>query len=197
MVHAQSSLSRLYEGRVVQELEMSGAISLTERDVFFYLFLEVGAAYDPALLNKSMQELWARDLIDDIYSEVTPVDGGVKVAIHIVERPLLISIEYQGLKKLKRSDMTELIDRERLNLYEGLSLSKGELARFEAAIERAYAEKGYRFADATISLEPVSEYEQRVVVFVDEGNKVKIGRVSFDGNEVFSQSKLRGSRDNP
>ena len=191
--HAQSSQSRLYEGRRIQELEMSGAISLTEQDLLFYLGLEVGSPYDPALLNKNMLELWDRDLIDDIYSEVTPVDGGVKVAIHIVERPLLISIDYQGLKKLKRSDMTEIIDRERLELYEGLYLSKGELARFEAAIEAAYAEKGYRFADATVSLEPVSEYEQRVVVFVDEGNKVKIGRVSFDGNEVFSQSKLRGS----
>ena len=192
-VPAQPSQSHLYDGRLIQELEMTGAISLSEQDVFFYLFLEVGNPYDPALLNKSMKELWGRGLIDDIYADVTPVDSGVKVAIHLVERPLLISIEYQGLKKLKRSDMSELIDRERLNLYEGLSLSKGELARFEVAIEGAYAEKGYRFADATMSLEPVSEYEQRVVVFVDEGNKVKIGKVSFDGNEVFSQSKLRSS----
>lgn len=190
---AQTQTSRRYARERIQALEIQGAISLTEGDLLFYLDLEIGGIYDPGLVNRRIQELWARELIDDIWSEVTPVEGGVKVVIHLVERPLLVSIDYQGLKKLKRLDMTEVIDRERLNLYEGAYLDKGELARFEVAIEALYAEKGYRFADAQVSLEPVSDYEQRVVVFVDEGNKVKIGKVSFDGNEVFSQSKLRGS----
>ena len=192
-IPAQSPASRRYAGLTVRDVSIVGALALDVKDLLFYLDLENGRPFDPELLNQRMLELWDRDLIDDIWVEVAAVDGGVKVVVHIEDRPLLLSIDYQGLKKLKRSDMTELIDHERLELYEGLYLSKGELARFEAAIEELYAEKGFRFADASISLEPVSIYEQRVVVLIDEGNKVKIGKVTFDGNEVFSMGKLRGA----
>ncbi len=182
-----------YAGQTLVSVDVQNNKALTDEDLLFYFDLVIGERYDPDELNAKIRETWDRDLLDGIEVDVVEVEGGVSVTLYVVERPLLVSIEYEGLKKLKRSDMSELIDSERLDLYEGLYLSKGELARFETAIEDLYEEKGYRFADATIQLEPVSDYEQRVVVFVDEGNKVKIGKVSFDGNEVFSQGKLRST----
>ncbi len=190
---AQSPASRRYAGLTIEEVSIVGSAALDAQDVLFYLDLENGRPFDPRLLNQRMLELWNRDLIEDIWVEATALGDGVAIVVHVEDRLLLLSIDYQGMKKLKRNDMTELIDRERLDLYEGLYLSKGELARFEAAIEALYAEKGFRFADAAISLESVSEYEQRVVVIIDEGSKVKIGKVTFDGNEAFSMGKLRGA----
>lgn len=183
--------SREYAGREIRELEVRGNVILTQEDLLYYLGLESGARYDPEVLNQRVKELWGRDLVDDIRVDVTPVDLGVRVEITLEERPLLVSIDYQGLDKLKRSDIAEMIDRKRLELFEGTYLSRGELARLEAEIEALYTEKGYRFADASVQIEPVSDYEQRVVVIIDEGDKVKIGRVSFDGNEVFGEGKLR------
>jgi len=184
--------SREYAGREIREVEVEGNVTLTDEDLLFYLGLEVGARYDPAELNRRLKELWDRDLVDDLSVEATTVgDDGVRIEVEIEERPLLVSIDYQGLDKLKRTDIIEMIDQQRLELFEGSHLSKGELARLEAEIEALYAAKGYRFADATVQLEKVSAYELRVVVLIDEGDKVKIGKVDFDGNEVFGDGTLR------
>ncbi|HVR30646.1 MAG TPA: outer membrane protein assembly factor BamA [Thermoanaerobaculia bacterium] len=186
--------SREHAGREIAEVGVEGNVTLTEQDLLFYLGLEVGSRYDPTELNRRLKELWERDLIDDISIAVEPVgDDRVRIEVEIEERPLLVSIDYQGLDKLKRSDITEMIDRKRLELFEGSHLSKGELARLEAEIEALYAEKGYRFADAAVQLERVSQYELRVLVIIDEGDKVKIGKVTFDGNEVFGDGTLRSA----
>jgi outer membrane protein insertion porin family len=186
--------SREYAGRTIREVAVEGNVTLTDEDLLFYLGIEVGARYDPAALNQRLKELWERDLVDDLAIEAEAVgDDGVRLEVTIEERPLLVSIDYQGLDKIKRTDIVEMIDKQRLELFEGSHLSKGELARLESEIEALYADKGYRFADAAVQLEEVSDYELRVVVLIDEGDKVKIGKVTFDGNEVFGDGTLRGA----
>jgi outer membrane protein insertion porin family len=190
---AQTPQSREFAGREIKQVEVEGNITLTEEDLLYYLGLELGSTYDPAQLNERLKELWDRDLIDDVEVEAEPLEDGVSIKVTIEERPTLVSIDYQGLDKLKRTDITEMIDKKRLELFEGSQLSKGELARLETEIEALYADKGYRFADATVQLERVSDHELRVMVLIDEGDKVKIGKVSFDGNEVFGDGTLRSA----
>ena len=185
--------SRNFAGLPIQEVRVQGNITLTEEDLLYYLGLDLGTAYDPGQLNQRLKELWDRDLIDAVDIDVSPLDQGVAITVTIEERPTLVSIDYQGLDKLKRTDITEMVDKKRIELFEGSQLSKGELARLETEIESLYADKGYRFADAAVQLERVSDHELRVVVQIDEGDKVKIGKVSFDGNEVFGDGTLRSA----
>jgi outer membrane protein insertion porin family len=185
--------SRDLAGREIKAVRVEGNVTLTEEDLLYYLGLEPGSKYDPAQLNDRLKELWDRDLIDDVEIDAEPLEDGVAIKVTIEERPTLVSIDYQGLDKLKRTDITEMIDKKRLELFEGSQLSKGELARLEAEIETLYADKGYRFADATVQLERVSDHELRVMVLIDEGDKVKIGKVTFDGNEVFGDGTLRSA----
>ncbi|HEX2466039.1 MAG TPA: outer membrane protein assembly factor BamA [Thermoanaerobaculia bacterium] len=185
--------SREFAGLEIKAVTVEGNVTLTEEDLLYYLGLEPGSKYDPAQLNDRLKELWDRDLIDDVQIDTEPLEGGVAIKVTIEERPTLVSIDYQGLDKLKRTDITEMIDKKRLELFEGSQLSKGELARLESEIEALYADKGYRFADATVQLERVSDHELRVMVLIDEGDKVKIGKVTFDGNEVFGDGTLRSA----
>ncbi len=185
--------SRDLAGREIKTVSVEGNVTLTEEDLLYYLGLEPGSKYDPAQLNDRLKELWDRDLIDDVQIDAEPLEDGVAIKVTIEERPTLVSIDYQGLDKLKRTDITEMIDKRRLELFEGSQLSKGELARLESEIEALYADKGYRFADATVQLERVSDHELRVMVLIDEGDKVKIGKVTFDGNEVFGDGTLRSA----
>jgi outer membrane protein insertion porin family len=66
----------------------------------------------------------------------------------------------------------------------------GELARLEAAIEQLYADKGYRFAEVDYLLEPSGPAEVRAVFTVDEGDRVRIRDIGFEGNTVFPDWRL-------
>ncbi len=182
---------QILAGRTIEEVRFEGLVTLAEDSLAFYLNLEPGQTYDPRALNAKLKELWGRELVDDVEIVAEPTDAGVRIVVRIVERPILVSLDYEGQKKLKRSDIGDHLDRERVAVYEGLPLNRGELARLKAEVAQLYADSGYRFADIDIQIEPVSESEVRVLVSIDEGNKVKIGNIQFEGNEVFSTGKLQ------
>ena len=178
-------------GQPIAAVEYQGLRTLSEETLNYYLGLEVGAAFDPFTLDKNLKALWDRHLLDDISVEASPTPAGVHVLLRIVERPVLRSVQYEGLKKLGQTDIQDRFDKEQIRLREGSPLDLGELARARQELVNMYAEKGYRFATVQYELEEVSPGERRVRFTVDEGTKVKIGKIEFDGNTVLSERRLR------
>jgi len=81
---------------VIRAIDFRGLRALPEETLTFYLGLEVGAALDEAALDRRIHELWERRLVDDIEVEKLPAEqGGVKLVITVLERPILRSIVYE------------------------------------------------------------------------------------------------------
>ncbi|HVS01184.1 MAG TPA: outer membrane protein assembly factor BamA [Thermoanaerobaculia bacterium] len=178
-------------GQVVESIEWEGLRSLSEETLRYYLGLQVGQPFDPVELNQKIHALWERQLVDDLTVEAEPGAQGLRLEVRVRERPVLRSIEYQGTKKLGRTEIQERIDKDRVQVREGLPLERGELERLEQTLLDMYREKGFRFADVDYQLEEVTPGEVRVRFTVDEGDKVKIGGIEFEGNTVFSDWRLR------
>jgi outer membrane protein insertion porin family len=185
------SASALLAQEVVREIEFRGLRTLPEETLRFYLGLETGSTLDPAALDRRVHELWERRLLDDIRIEKEPVDGGVRLVVTVVERPILRSFDYEGLDAVSRTDINERMAKDQIDVREGDPLDLGEIARLEAAIEELYREKGYRFADVTHRIEEVSTGERRVLFTIDEAERVRIGNLEFTGNEVYSDRRLK------
>jgi outer membrane protein insertion porin family len=175
----------------VRALELRGLHQLAEETLRFYLGLEEGQELDLAALDRRVHELWDRRLIDDLVIETEPVEGGVKLIVTVTERPILRSLDYKGLEGVSRTDIGERISKDQIEVREGDPLDLGEVRRLEAVIEEIYRDKGYRFADARWSIEEVSPSERRVIFDIDAAEKVRIGAIRFEGNEVFGDRRLR------
>lgn len=176
----------------VEAIEFRGLSTLTEETMLFYLGLRTGEPLDADELNAAIKQLWSRGLVDDIQVETVPGEsGGVKLIITVVERPVLRSVDYQGVKRVSRTDIQDKIANLHIRAREGDPVSLGELQRIKALIEELYKEKGYRFAEASYTVEDVGPNEKRVVFTVDEGDRVRIADIDFEGNEVFRDARLR------
>jgi len=189
-VLALPALAQDLVGQPIQEILYQGLESLTEDTLNYYLGLAKGEIYDAARLNEKVHALWSRNLVDDISIEAAPVAGGVQLVVSIRERPILRSIEYEGLKRISRSDINEKIITDSIRVREGDSLSLGELHRLKASIEELYAEKGFRLAEANYIIEEASRSDRRVVYSIDEGDKIRVGEIDFEGNTVFKDMRL-------
>ncbi len=183
-----------WDGAQIREVQFIGLETLSVETVEHYLLggkTEEVRSLDLEQLNERLVKLWDRKLIDDINVQVEPVDGGVKLIVRIVERPILVSIDYVGIKRVSRSDIIEQADRERISVYESQPLELGELGRLKLAIEELYKEKGYRFAEVSYLLEETGPGQRRAIFTIDEGDKVKIGDIDFDGNTIYGDWRLR------
>ena len=148
-------------GRTIESIEFRGLQALSEETLLYYLGLEPGQTFDEARLNENLQELWSRSLVDDMEVEAVPAGEAVKLVITIQERPVLRSIDYQGLKRISKTDIQDKLSSQRIRAREGEPMSLGELQRVKTLIEEMYAEKGYRFAQARYTVEDVGPNEKR------------------------------------
>ena len=182
-----------FDGMPIQKITYIGIETLSEDTLAHYLFgPERGERrLDLADLDERIRTMWKRELIDDLSVEATEEAGGVSLTIRVVERPVLVSVEYRGIKRVSRSDIGERADKDRVSVFEGQPLQRGELERMKGSIEELYKEKGYRFAQVDYTLEDVSLGQKRAVFTIDEGDKVKIGDIDFDGNTVYGDWRLR------
>jgi outer membrane protein insertion porin family len=178
-------------GRSLVELVVEGAITLAEESVLFHLGLEPGAAFDPAELDRCVRRLWDRGLLEDLVIDGERVDGGVRLVVRIVERPVVSSLEYRGLQRVRAPEIAQRLADERITVTEGSLLGRGELLRLEAAIEALYRERGFDLVDALAATEQRAGGRAAVVITVDEGQRLRVGEIRFEGNTVFADSRLR------
>jgi outer membrane protein insertion porin family len=175
----------------IAAIEFQGLRTLAEETLRYYLGIEVGTVLDEARLNRNVQQLWQRRLLDDIRIGAETVAGGVRLTVTVVERPVLRSISYEGFKRVATTDINDRILKDHLAVREGEPLDLGELHRLQAVLGEMYKEKGYRFAEVKSSVEESGPGERRVILTVDEGDRVRIADIAFDGNEIFGDRRLR------
>ncbi|MEP7011037.1 MAG: outer membrane protein assembly factor BamA [Acidobacteriota bacterium] len=179
--------------RTIEAIETKGLATLSEETLLFYLGLEVGQPLSERDLDERIKQLWERRLVDDIQVDAEPgsAGGSIKLVITVVERPILRSIDFQGLKRVSKTDVQDKIATQRIQVRENDPVSLGELQRVKTLIEELYKEKGYRFAQARYTIDDVGPNEKRVTFSVDEGNRVRIADLNFEGNTVFNDLRLR------
>ena len=104
-------------GRTIESIEFRGLQALTEDTILFYLGLQPGQTMDEAQLNRNVKELWNRSLVDDVEVEAVPAGAdAVKLIITVQERPVLRSIDYQGLKRISKTDIQDKLSTQRIRV---------------------------------------------------------------------------------
>ncbi|HVT59752.1 MAG TPA: outer membrane protein assembly factor BamA [Thermoanaerobaculia bacterium] len=182
------------EGKKVAAIEFKGLKTLSEETLLYYLGIEIGQPVAQGKLNQNLKQLWDRGLVDDIrvdYAPATPPSAGLRLTITVQERPILRSIDYEGIKRVSKTDIQDKIATQRIKVHEGEPLSLGELQRVKLLIEDLYKDKGYRFAQARYTVQDLQGNEKKVTFSVDEGDRVRIAEIKFEGDSVFGSRRLR------
>ena len=142
-----------------------------------------------------------QDVIKGVYSlglfSDVRIEGdisGDNIALYIVvdELPHLEEVTYDGNKKVDDEDLDEA-----LQVKIGQVVSPNLLQISVNKMLDIYREKGYFLAEIEPNVKPTDKKGLVHVTFkIKENRKVKIKKIEFVGNEVFSDGKLRGKMSN-
>src|SRR5436305_6201891 len=116
-------------GRTIEAIEFKGTKALSEDTLLYYLGLEPGKPLDEDALNRNVKQLWDRNLVDNVEVESIPTPAGVRLVITVTVRPLLRSIDYEGLKRISKTDLQDKMTTQRIRVHEGEPLPLGALHR--------------------------------------------------------------------
>ncbi|MFN8011977.1 MAG: outer membrane protein assembly factor BamA [Holophagaceae bacterium] len=182
--------ARAQESETIRKIEVVGAVKSTAETVIFRSGLKVGDDLRNVDLTAVLEKLWAVGLFDDIKFEVEDEPGGKRIVIRVAERPLIKEVDFRGGTEIGVTNLKDKVKEKKLEIKPDSPYDPEAARKIKALIVEQAAEKGFRNPVIDVKLEQTGSGTARLVFDIKEGGKVRIYKVVFRGNRVFSQGQL-------
>src|SRR5271157_1055818 len=135
--------------------------------------------------------LWNTGRFDDIRLETEPGRLGLIVRFIVTERRVIRSINYEGIHSVTVSEILDRFKERKVGLSVESQYDPNKIQRARNVLQEYLAERGRQFATVDPEIRQVPPSSLEVVFKVDEGPKVKVGNITFEGNNAFSARIVR------
>lgn len=140
----------------------------------------------------AIRRIFRTGLFSDVEICHEEVGGGLRIHILVQEQPRLDEYQLEGIRRSHRREL-----RDRLNLMPGFAVTNSVKSQAIQTIKRYYRERGNW--NTSVEVEEVLTDEERnrisLIFNIDPGERIKIRRIRFQGNEEFSERRLRRQLD--
>ena len=141
-------------------------------------------------ISNSITRLWGQRYFSDVKVGATIEGDSVDIELFVKERPRVYNWDFvgEGVGRGKQKDLAE-----KLKLRRGTELSDYVIDRNERLIKKEFVEKGFRNVEVKTEIEndPQMENAVNVTFHIDRKERVRVGEITFAGNEQFKAKRLR------
>lgn len=181
---AQAPAAPVAPVRTIRSLRVEGAQRIEPDTVLSYTKLRIGIPYTAETLDQAIKDLYASDLLANV--EITGVETG-DIVVVVRENPIINRVVLEGNKRLKDDKITKEIKLAPRQIFTRTAV-RADVAR----IIELYRRQGRFAANVEPKMVMLDQNRVDVIFEISEGAKSKVRQINILGNEVFSDSQLRG-----
>ena len=180
---------RLYH---IRKVNLHGVTQMSENNLRSIAGLIPGdTIYLPSnFITNSISRLWAMNYFSDVKIGAVMEGDSVDMEIYFKERPRVYSWNFigEGIGNAKKKDLAE-----KLQLKRNTELSDYIIDKNEKLLKKEFADKGFRNTEVKtiITNDSTMDNVVHVTFHIDRKDKVRVGEITFDGNETFTDRRLR------
>lgn len=140
-------------------------------------------------ITTAIRRIWKQGLVGDATISVQKIEGdNVWLVIRLAERPRLTNFYFEGIRKGQETSL-----KEDLTLIRGKIVTDAMLRNTQLAVKKFFVKKGYLNTEVKIFQErdTISTDGIRLRIVVNPKSKVKINKISLEGNENTPDNKLK------
>ena len=183
---AQSSggmmLAQVQPGGVIASIKVQGNERIETGTVLSYLVVQQGDQFDPERIDRSLKSLYATGL----FADVAISREGSTLVVRVAENPIVNRVVFEGNKKNNDEHLSGVIS------LKARSVFTPDLAEIDKKkILDEYTKKGRFGARVEPKVIKLDHNRVDVVFEIDEGVDTYISTISFVGNHVYSEDKLK------
>ncbi|HEX8891444.1 MAG TPA: outer membrane protein assembly factor BamA [Pyrinomonadaceae bacterium] len=180
--------------RLVETVDIQGNRRNRDEDLLYYVQTKPGDVFSPEQAQRDLQTLLALGFFDKTQASVETEDGargGVNVIFHVVELPIIRDIQFEGLHSVPESDVLKAFRERRIGVSKEAIKDPVKLNNAVRVIKELLAARGHPNADVTYREDEVSQTSTAITFVIKEGARVRVVEIQFEGNQIFSDGKLR------
>ncbi len=191
---AQQAPAAAQGAPTIERIEFQGNRRIRSETLRARIFSRPGDVVNEDALRRDFHALWNTQYFEDIRLELE--DSADKpnqkiVIFYLTERPIVRRIEYKGNKSVSESDILDRFKDRKVGLSIESQFDPTKIKKAEVVIKELLAEHGRQFASVKPTFERLPGTNAVKLTFnIDEGPKVKVGKIIITGNTAFSASKI-------
>ena len=176
-------LSKITYSQIINKIEITGNERVPDETIKMLSNIEVNTNVDQNDINNLIKNLYDTDFFENIKIEFN--ENVLKIVVK--ENPIISSIKIRGIKakRIKKSIIETLSLREKSSFNEIVLISE------KAKILNLLKNMGYIQANLSILKETIEDNKLNLIFDIDLGEKAKIKKISFIGNKIFKDQKLK------
>ncbi|MBE3129873.1 MAG: outer membrane protein assembly factor BamA [Acidobacteria bacterium] len=178
---------------ILEKIEIVGNDRVTLETILYYLTVREGDSYVTDQFRRDFRVLWSTGFFSNIKFEEAQGTRGRIVRITVEENPVVKAITYKTGKKVKEKDIVNKLKEKDQSILPYSYYSPYKLQRIKDTITDLLFEKGLLASKIDTEIVKQGKNEVDVLIKIDEGPKVRVGDVVFEGNTKLLPSSLKWS----
>ena len=168
---------------VIEQIKIEGNERISDEIILMFSEIDVGIDITSSTVNKIIKNLFETNF----FNNVSVVFENNLVSITVDEAPLIDKIVFDGLDSKK----IEKEIRENLKLKSRSSYNEFILSQEVNTVQSILKSLGYYFSKVDPHIEFLDNNMINLEYKIDIGKKAKIKKISFLGNKIFKDKKLK------
>ena len=178
-----SIISSVSLAEIVKKIEVFGNVRISSETIISFSSIRTNDDIDENKINESLKSLYESNFFKNVnikFKQNTLI-------IEVVENPIIQNLNLDGIKSQRiRDDIFN-----NLNLKPRGSFFEKNLIKDIDLIKSLSKDLGYYFAKVDATKEILDDNKVNITFKVDLGEKAKINKISFIGDKIYKDSKLR------
>jgi outer membrane protein insertion porin family len=180
----------------ITQIRVVGNRRIPKETILARMFTHEGDTYDPISIERDFNSLWNTGYFEDLRIEREDSEKGVILNVFVREKPTIREINYKGNNSISTSDILDRFKKEKVGLSVESQYDPTKIKQAEAVIKELLAEHGHQFATIKTDVKTIPPASVQVNFNIKEGPVVKVGRITFQGNQHVSSLDLRRAMKN-
>ena len=180
---------------LVESVEVEGNRRLRDEDILYWVTTRPGDPFNEAQVQRDYQAILALGFFDKVQSRVSTQRGprgGVEVIFTVAELPIIRDIQFEGMKAVTEADVLKEFRERRVGVSKESVFDPVKVKNAERVIKEMLSARGYPNAAVEVRQDEVSATSTALAFVVEQGERVRVVDIQFEGNQVFSDGDLRG-----
>lgn len=188
---AENAARPAQTGDFIEEVDFRGARRVPRDSLLARIFTKRGDSFDVDALRRDFMVLWNTGYFDDLRIEVEDGEVGKIVRFVVTERQIVRSIRYEGNKSATVSDILERFSERNVGLSVESRYDPTTVQRALVVLRELLGERGRQYAVVEPQVRQIPPSSVEIVFQIEEGPKVKMGKMEIEGNTSLSDRQLR------
>ena len=167
----------------LNKIEILGNDRISDETIKLFISTEINEKIDDEKLNNILKELYGTNFFSDIKLSF----NNRILKINVKENPIIENITYDGVKN---SRILEIIKNDSL-IKERSSYNENKIKKEKIKIQNILKNLGYYNSSLEIQVNQSKDNLVGIAYDINLGKKSKIKKITFVGNKIFKDKKLR------